>query len=86
MKLTFKILWYDLWVGLYWAPDSWRLFFCPLPCVVIVIDLFQWGRSMINKGVFKNGLELNTTVRNIFSVITFIYYMILLSVIVWWVR
>lgn len=36
----FFFAWYDLWVGLYWDKANRRLYFCPLPCCVI---LFQFG-------------------------------------------
>jgi hypothetical protein len=37
ISLSFK--WYDFWVGFYWDRDNRQLYVCPLPMVVIKIDL-----------------------------------------------
>lgn len=39
-KIYYFFAWYDLWVGLFWDQAKKRLYFCPLPCCVI---LFQFG-------------------------------------------
>ena len=41
------IAWYDLWVGIYYDRKRRKLYFLPIPCVGIVIDL---------AGVSSNGL------------------------------
>lgn len=30
--------WYDLWIGFYWERKRRRLYFCPLPCIVLCFD------------------------------------------------
>jgi hypothetical protein len=85
MKLTFKILWYDLWVGFFYDRESVRIYFCPLPCFVFCLDLMGQVLSdaMAKKYTIK---EFETAVQNVFSIATFFYYLILMSVIMWWGR
>jgi len=37
MKISFKFLWYDFWVGVYFDRISKALYICPLPMFVIKI-------------------------------------------------
>jgi len=85
MKLSLRLVWYDLWVGFFYDREYQRLYFCPLPCVVICLDLLQWVRAGISERKFKLE-EFENLTQNIFAIATFIYYMILVSAIVWWVR
>lgn len=39
MKITLAFKWYDLWVGLFVDAEKRRLYFCPLPCVLITVHL-----------------------------------------------
>ena len=40
MKIYRFFAWYDFWVGFFWDKYKRRLYFCPLPCCVI---LFQFA-------------------------------------------
>jgi hypothetical protein len=42
ISLSFK--WYDLWIGLYIDRKNHKLYICPLPTVLITIDIKR-GRS-----------------------------------------
>lgn len=44
MSIKFFLAWYDLWMGLYISRKDRRLYFCPLPCCVIMIALKE-GRN-----------------------------------------
>lgn len=79
MKLTIKWLWFDFWVGFFYDRDSHKLYFCPLPCVVICLQMLEWVRRGIADKRFTLE-EFETSVQNVFSIITFCYYMILVSV------
>jgi hypothetical protein len=35
--MRFQVCWYDIWIGVYIAPQ--RIYVCPLPCLV-----FSWLR------------------------------------------
>lgn len=39
MRISLHWLWFDLWVGAFWDSAKRRLYVCPLPCVVIRVDL-----------------------------------------------
>ena len=39
MKVSLRFLWYDMWVGAYWDRASRTLYLCPLPMVVIKIEM-----------------------------------------------
>lgn len=38
---------YDLWIGLYWDSIKQRLYFLPLPCIGICIDLAKPTRTRL---------------------------------------
>jgi hypothetical protein len=38
-KLTISFAWYDFWIGAYYDRRTHRLFICPLPMLLISIDL-----------------------------------------------
>ncbi len=38
-RVSVFLAWYDLWVGAYWDRSSRALYLCPLPCVVIKVDM-----------------------------------------------
>lgn len=42
-RVSFALLWYDLWVGLYIDRARRRLYFCLLPCCVIRVDFSSKG-------------------------------------------
>ncbi len=37
--LTFKFVWYDLWVGAYWKRSPRTLYIVPFPCCVLIFNL-----------------------------------------------
>jgi hypothetical protein len=37
VRLAFKFVWYDLWVGAYWSGASRALYICPLPCCAFIL-------------------------------------------------
>ena len=39
LTATVKLLWYDLWVGAYVDTKGRALYVCPLPCVVVKLEL-----------------------------------------------
>lgn len=39
MKATLSFAWYDLWVGVYVDQAKRRLYICPIPCVLLTIQL-----------------------------------------------
>ena len=39
MKLSLHFAWYDLWIGAYWDRNARVLYICPLPCIVIRVDM-----------------------------------------------
>jgi 8-oxo-dGTP diphosphatase len=39
MKIKFKFLWYDFWVGLYYDRNAKTLYICPIPMCVIKITM-----------------------------------------------
>jgi len=41
MRLRIFFAWYDLWVGAYWDRDKRALYVCPIPTVVIRLDLVR---------------------------------------------
>lgn len=38
MKISFSLLWYDLWIGVYIDRPKRRVYICPLPCCVIMLN------------------------------------------------
>jgi hypothetical protein len=39
VSVTVKFAWYDLWVGLFIDRKNWRLYICPLPALLITVQL-----------------------------------------------
>jgi hypothetical protein len=39
MRFSLQWRWYDLWVGVFVDLPSRRLYICPLPTVVVVVDV-----------------------------------------------
>lgn len=37
-RIHVRFLWFDMWIGAYWARDSKCLYICPLPMCVIELD------------------------------------------------
>lgn len=33
MKVVFRFIWYDIWIGIYIDRKNGRVYFCPLPCL-----------------------------------------------------
>lgn len=90
MKLSLELVWSALYVGLFYDEDAKCVYFCLIPCVVICLHFMGyildkgWREGRITGWKFE--YEFDTTVHNIFSILTFLYYLILVSVIVWWAR
>ncbi len=80
LKIALKLIWYDLWIGFFYDRQAVRIYFCPLPCVVICIDLLEWVRSNHSKGRFKIR-EHESAVRIAFLVATLIYYAALIGMV-----
>lgn len=36
-RVTFKLLWFDLWVGVYFDRKQKQLYICPFPCCVFQV-------------------------------------------------
>jgi len=39
MKITFKFLWYDFWIGGYYDRNKHTLYICLLPCCAIKLEV-----------------------------------------------
>jgi hypothetical protein len=37
--ISIKFIWYDLWMGIYIDTKTKQIYICPLPCIVIKINL-----------------------------------------------
>lgn len=53
-------------------PDNWK-------------EIAEWLVKKIEGGWFRTHEEFETTIQNIFSIVTFIYYIALASVIMAWI-
>lgn len=38
MRIKLKFIWFDLWVGFFYDVPKKTLYFCPLPCIVFIIQ------------------------------------------------
>jgi len=47
MRVSLKFKWFDFWVGFFWDQRKRVLYFCPLPCVVFVIEGLTRTRDAI---------------------------------------
>lgn len=39
MRASLRFAWFDLWVGAYVDRERRRVYVCPLPCVLVTIEL-----------------------------------------------
>ena len=39
MRITLRFAWYDLWVGIFIDRPKRRVYFCPLPCILLTLYL-----------------------------------------------
>lgn len=46
MKVKFRFIWYDFWIGLYWDRDKKTLYVCPLPTLVFI---FLFKTTQVNE-------------------------------------
>lgn len=44
-EVAFEFAWYDLWVGFYYNQDTRTLYFCAIPCCVVISRLRRRGRG-----------------------------------------
>lgn len=45
MKISFRFLWYDIWIGIYIDRFSSKMYICPLPCCVFIFN-FRYNKDM----------------------------------------
>jgi len=38
-KISLKFAWYDLWIGLFYDKKKRIIYICPLPTILIIIEL-----------------------------------------------
>jgi hypothetical protein len=38
-RISLSFAWYDLWIGAYIDRERRRLYVCPLPCLLVTVDL-----------------------------------------------
>jgi hypothetical protein len=58
-RISFKLLWFDFWIGWFWNRKSKCLYICPLPCCVICLDFGPKEHDNYNcVYVCKHGVEL----------------------------
>lgn len=38
-NIRFKLVWYDIWIGIYVDKAKGKLYFCPFPCCCFIINL-----------------------------------------------
>ena len=60
MKISFKWIWYDLWIGFYWDRYSKVLYFAPLPTMIFKFDTEYLTKCPCGH-LYKN-YSLSTTV------------------------
>lgn len=54
MNISISFKWFDLWVGFFVDLEKQRVYFCPLPCIVI---LLQWNIQYSYRIKKGKGLE-----------------------------
>jgi len=58
MRISIKFVWYDLWIGFFFDRKNKRLYFCPLPCIVFIIER---GKSKHKSNLLDNVIEAQKT-------------------------
>lgn len=48
-RITIFFAWYDMWVGAYWDRNKRILYVCPLPMLVVAINIGRSARSLLKK-------------------------------------